>query len=78
MIIYIHLMFVIQVHRVVVPKDEERRKRSRTNIALFVNPNLDEVLSPPEGDNKNKPFTQREKVSSYIAGDLGIELGFAL
>ena len=60
----------------VLPKDEERRKRSRTNITLFLDPNLDEVLTPLEGDNK--PFTLRERFQSFKEGGLGIEFGFAL
>ena len=62
----------------VVPKDEERRKRSRNNIALFVNPNFDEIISPLEGDKKIKPFTLRERTSGYADGTRGLELGFAL
>ena len=73
-----HLLFSFQVHRVIVPKDEERRKRSRTNIALFFNPNLDEVISPLEDDKRIKPFTLRERISNYFDGERGLELGFAL
>ena len=62
----------------IVPKDEERRKRSRTNIALFVNPNLDEVISPLEGDKTIKPFTLRERFGGLFDGTRGLELGYAL
>lgn len=54
-------------HRVLIPEDELRRRKSRRSIVLFVHPDSDVLIKPIDGSSNYKPITAKEYLFNKLS-----------
>ena len=58
------------VHRVLVPREEIRRRSKRQSMAFFVAPDNDVIVSPADGSSKYPPISALEYLTMRYAKGL--------
>lgn len=56
----------IQVHRVLIPEDEIRRRVPRRSLVFFVDPDHEAVITCLDGSNKYPPITSKDWISKKL------------
>ena len=58
------------VHRVLVPREEIRRRSKRQSMAFFIAPDNDVIVSPLDGSSKYPPISALEYLETRLAEGL--------
>ena len=58
----------IQVHRVLIPEDEIRRRVPRRSLVFFVDPDHEAVITCLDRSNKYPPITSKDWISKKLEG----------